>query len=341
MGLQPFSRVLSGLSGDVLPALKAEGEKFDMIFIDGLHSFDVTLLDLFYSHALLKVGGTLLCDDMAWWQVAQAIDVFRKHHPGYKPCDAGQPGFTPMGVKSRMACFIKDAHEDETEVDFDYEWYKEVAAEFVAINGPAFDPLANKQNPPVYAKPWGSVGGGAWGNRLYKHAPPKVQCPPPPPCPLPSRKPCYDNSVKGRFVLDWKKVPGGPAITFEKFFDGQQAWAHDHCDDSKPWATDCQNTGKRTKCCMFKGMNGKHHPMRSRWGIQIFVAREIATHVVKKRFTRTLEVGMAQGQSVTVCGRRRRCYPCRWRLLRRCVPLVFCSSSRGVRLFAQARPHSR
>ena len=168
MGLQPFSRVLSGLSGDVLPALKAEGEKFDMIFIDGLHSFDVTLLDLFYSHALLKVGGTLLCDDMAWWQVAQAIDVFRKHHPGYKPCDAGQPGFTPMGVKSRMACFIKDAHEDETEVDFDYEWYKEVAAEFVAINGPAFDPLANKQNPPVYAKPWGSVGGGAWGNRLYK-----------------------------------------------------------------------------------------------------------------------------------------------------------------------------
>jgi len=38
-------------------------EKFDMIFIDGWHTFDYTLLDFFYADLLLKVGGYIVVDD--------------------------------------------------------------------------------------------------------------------------------------------------------------------------------------------------------------------------------------------------------------------------------------
>jgi hypothetical protein len=38
-------------------------EKFDLIFIDGWHTFDYTLLDFFYADLLLKVGGYIIVDD--------------------------------------------------------------------------------------------------------------------------------------------------------------------------------------------------------------------------------------------------------------------------------------
>lgn len=56
---------------------------FDLIFIDGWHTFDHTLLDLFYSNRLLKIGGYLIIDDCRLPSVAKAISYFSKY-PAYK-----------------------------------------------------------------------------------------------------------------------------------------------------------------------------------------------------------------------------------------------------------------
>jgi predicted O-methyltransferase YrrM len=47
-----------------LPRLVAAKRQFDFILIDGDHSFDHTLIDIFFAHRLLRPGGTLVIDDI-------------------------------------------------------------------------------------------------------------------------------------------------------------------------------------------------------------------------------------------------------------------------------------
>lgn len=47
-----------------LPRLLESGRQFDFCFIDGLHTFDQTLLDFYYLNRMLKVGGILAIDDI-------------------------------------------------------------------------------------------------------------------------------------------------------------------------------------------------------------------------------------------------------------------------------------
>jgi predicted O-methyltransferase YrrM len=57
-----------------LPNLLQEGvEPLDLVFIDGWHSFDHTLLDLFYAIKLVRVGGYIVVDDANWPSVAKAV----------------------------------------------------------------------------------------------------------------------------------------------------------------------------------------------------------------------------------------------------------------------------
>lgn len=67
-----------------LPKLLETNEgKFDFIFIDGWHTFDHTLLDLFYATRLLRVGGILAIDDINMQSVKRAVD-FIKNFPCYE-----------------------------------------------------------------------------------------------------------------------------------------------------------------------------------------------------------------------------------------------------------------
>lgn len=54
--------------------LKSDESNFDLIFIDGWHTFDQTLLELFYSLKLIKVGGLIVIDDVSMHGVRQAVD---------------------------------------------------------------------------------------------------------------------------------------------------------------------------------------------------------------------------------------------------------------------------
>ncbi|MGI6251432.1 MAG: class I SAM-dependent methyltransferase [Anaerolineaceae bacterium] len=68
----------------VLPQLLlAEEYSYDLIFIDGLHTFDQVMLDLYYANRLLRVGGYLVIDDCSWFTVAKALSYFVQY-PAYK-----------------------------------------------------------------------------------------------------------------------------------------------------------------------------------------------------------------------------------------------------------------
>jgi predicted O-methyltransferase YrrM len=56
-----------------LPALLRKGAAFDLVLIDGYHSFESTLLDFFYGDRLLKVGGIVVFHDTAFPAVYKAV----------------------------------------------------------------------------------------------------------------------------------------------------------------------------------------------------------------------------------------------------------------------------
>lgn len=64
-----------------LPMLCGEGERFDFILIDGWHSFDYTLLDIFYADLLLTDGGVMVFHDSTSPPVYEAICFLERNKP--------------------------------------------------------------------------------------------------------------------------------------------------------------------------------------------------------------------------------------------------------------------
>lgn len=56
---------------------------FDLIFIDGWHTFDHTLLDLFFANLLVRVEGWIVVDDCTWPPVAKAVSYVSRY-PAYR-----------------------------------------------------------------------------------------------------------------------------------------------------------------------------------------------------------------------------------------------------------------
>ena len=57
---------------------------FDFIFIDGWHTFDYTLVDMFYADRLLRIGGYLLIDDALHHGPSKAIAYSNKNYKHWK-----------------------------------------------------------------------------------------------------------------------------------------------------------------------------------------------------------------------------------------------------------------
>jgi predicted O-methyltransferase YrrM len=60
----------------VLPQLLRDGVEFDLVFIDGLHTFDQTMLDMYYANRLIAVGGYIILDDANWASVSKVVSYF-------------------------------------------------------------------------------------------------------------------------------------------------------------------------------------------------------------------------------------------------------------------------
>lgn len=79
-----FYKLIEIKSEFALPKILERNEgQYDFIFIDGWHTFDHTLLELFYSTRLLRVGGYLAIDDVGLSSVRRAIN-FLTNYPCYE-----------------------------------------------------------------------------------------------------------------------------------------------------------------------------------------------------------------------------------------------------------------
>jgi predicted O-methyltransferase YrrM len=62
-----------------MPELTVAGERFDMVLVDGYHSFDYTLVDMFFADLLLRPSGILAMHDSSWPAVLKSIQFFEAH----------------------------------------------------------------------------------------------------------------------------------------------------------------------------------------------------------------------------------------------------------------------
>jgi len=100
--LRDYVELLEERSELALPKLlHAHESSFDLIFIDGWHTFDHTLLDCFYSLRLLRVGGILVVDDCDMSSVGKAISYLGRY-----PClrRIGQVTAYPANPVLRSLC---------------------------------------------------------------------------------------------------------------------------------------------------------------------------------------------------------------------------------------------
>ncbi len=89
-----------------LPDLVRQGKQYDLIFIDGYHTFDYTFIDYFYADILLKENGLLVFDDVLLpmvYHVCKFIDTHKAYErlgPNYT--DPLNPRFRLMMAIARL-----------------------------------------------------------------------------------------------------------------------------------------------------------------------------------------------------------------------------------------------
>lgn len=87
-----------GYSQDILPNLK-EVKDLDVVLIDGGHGFPIPAVDWLYCAPKLRIGGTLIIDDIDLWTGKMLVDVLK-----------GEPEWRFESIKrGRTAIFTKIA----------------------------------------------------------------------------------------------------------------------------------------------------------------------------------------------------------------------------------------
>jgi predicted O-methyltransferase YrrM len=89
----------------VLPELMQSGRKIDLAYIDSTKQFDWLLVDFFYIDKLLKVGGIIVFDDVAFPSIRKLLR-FISRFPGYKVY-AQFPASRPSSTFKKMAGWLK------------------------------------------------------------------------------------------------------------------------------------------------------------------------------------------------------------------------------------------
>jgi predicted O-methyltransferase YrrM len=72
-GLGGHFELIQEFSSQALPRLLGEGKTYDLVYVDGSHTFDNVFIDYYYSVRLLEKGGIILFDDCTTEDVANVI----------------------------------------------------------------------------------------------------------------------------------------------------------------------------------------------------------------------------------------------------------------------------
>ena len=79
-----FHKLYEKKSLNILPyLLKEKNKQYDLIFIDGWHTFDYALVDLFYSTFLIKKNGYLILDDALHPGISKLIKYIDTNYMGF------------------------------------------------------------------------------------------------------------------------------------------------------------------------------------------------------------------------------------------------------------------
>lgn len=82
-GFEKYHTWIKDKSYSAMPKF-LDKKPFDFIFIDGWHTFDYTLVDMFYADRLLRIGGYLLIDDALHHGPSKAIAYSNKNYKHWK-----------------------------------------------------------------------------------------------------------------------------------------------------------------------------------------------------------------------------------------------------------------
>ena len=93
-GLENFMTLIENFSYLALPLLlenirTEKIPKFDMIYIDGWHTFDYTLVDFFYSDKMLRIGGSIIIDDVKHQGVKKCVKYILENYKNYRAIETG------------------------------------------------------------------------------------------------------------------------------------------------------------------------------------------------------------------------------------------------------------
>ena len=84
-----------------LPRLVQEQRRFGLVLIDGWHSFDHAMIDMFYADLLLEDGGVLVLHDTDWPSVYRAVRFFETHKPYDRLSPAPAVALAGLGARLR------------------------------------------------------------------------------------------------------------------------------------------------------------------------------------------------------------------------------------------------
>lgn len=88
--------------------LRKQPASFDFAFIDGWHTFDQTMLDMYYANRLVRVGGYVVVDDCQWQSVSAAVSYFG-NYPAFERVK--EPAIVAHSGKQRIAKTITTAFQ--------------------------------------------------------------------------------------------------------------------------------------------------------------------------------------------------------------------------------------
>ncbi len=90
VGMNGRFSLLREKSSSVLARFGAEGQKFDLLFIDGSHLFDDVLMDFTLSAAVCPIGGSIVFDDAWLPAVRTVISWVRSNRRDFKELDSNE-----------------------------------------------------------------------------------------------------------------------------------------------------------------------------------------------------------------------------------------------------------
>jgi len=82
--MDKYHKLYEDKSYIILPKLLEKKNEYDLIFIDGWHTFDYTLLDFFYANLLLRKGGIIVIDDAYHQGVNKCLKYLDSNYKNYK-----------------------------------------------------------------------------------------------------------------------------------------------------------------------------------------------------------------------------------------------------------------